>query len=853
MKTPAWFYRAKSSYILLILLLLLTGTISFLAYTYFDQLARERHRSQTLSIENQHFQNISAKIKKLEIIKYAEDIPVEPFSLSPPLAPSGKNSDTVEINKHVYRRKIVLETKFSEKDFYQHPVLIDINTLQWIRESKLPIDTENIYFTDDDGSTILPHHVAYGYGQKTTRVWVNIPHLKAKHDKSIYIYYSFQAFPSALDSTPPFPKSNSLIGWYVLDDALSKDIYDLSGNNNHGGLSRLDFYMYWHMGEFKNEPTYYTFFNDWERLYNFDNDSYAERQYGKSLFFSVPTEKHPSIARRGALELWIKPYHIMQDYTQQIVINDKENFSIGLLHNGGIYLQAGNPNNKIHWDANIKQGYWYHIVVNWDFETKNTQLFVYGKEIQKARPSTNFQWQALPELGKLHFGGYHAKNKLLGFSGYLEAIRIYDKTLTQSEVKLAHQLNHRKYYLPKAKIGEKEIAKSNETINKSINFAQIQKLPTNPGIRINTLYTTPLSYFEKRVDIYPSPRRTTGDLINKIWNFDWYQPIFGISSHFFSHIGTEVSIDDHYLLQYMGLRVNNPDLIKDMKISFSWYVDYNDLRNQKEYNSWKVGWLNWLIPIASACAPLYSYKDLGESHLELVNIDNQICWYKLKEPFLVGKSASIMQMEYLTVNQPGVIEIQLKEMVFLDSNQDWQKATLFIEKPKTLDLLNDHLNTMYIANLDETEKGSVELQITEKNDLALCFKNIGQSYISFDDDSYFYIAQNLLDNIHVKNQQGKLLSKFSLKDLMTINTERMKIPPNYCLRLPLLEHNEIAPNQTYEVYLLRAENPLTPPKPYKIISWIINDNPYEYFSASSRSHLWKKLQTNEKLELSLID
>lgn len=853
MKTFIGWTRSKAKPILFVLLFLLASIMIFLTYDYLQNQLRESARLKIINTENEFDQNISKKIQKVEIVSYQEDIPIEPFSLLPPLTPSGSLSDTLKINQHVYRRKIDLETSFLEKDLFQHPVLLDLNTLQWIRESKLPIDYENIYFTDEDGSSILPHFVAYGYGEKTTRVWISIPHLKAKHNKKIYLYYSIKAFHAYMDPKPAFPTINSLVGWYVIDDALSKDIYDLSGNNNHGDLSRLDFYMYWHMGEFKNEPTYYTFFNDWKRLYNFEKDSDSERRYGDSLYFSIPTEKHPSLAKCGAMEFWIKPYHIMQDYTQQIVVNDKENFSIGLLHNGGIYLQAGSPNNKIHWDANIKQGYWYHIIINWDFDTKNTQLFVYGKEIPKSKPNSNFQWKSLPELGKLHFGGYYAKNKLLGYSGYLEAIRIYDKTLTQSEVKLAHQFNHRKYYLPKTNIGEEETAKSNESIDKSINFNQIPKLPTNPGIRINTLYATPLSYHGDNSEIHTSPSRTTGDLVNRIWNYEWHQPIFGISSHFYSHIGTEVSIDNHYLLQYVGLRVNDPDLIKDLKISFSWYADYNDLRNHKEHNSWKIGWLNWLMPIASACAPLYSYIDLGESHLELVSINNQICWYKLKEPFLVGKSASIMQMEFLTVNQPGVIEIQLKEMVFLDNNQQWQKATLFIEKPKTLEVLNDHLNTMYIASLDETEKGSIELQITEKNDLALCFKNIGQSYILLDEDSYFYITQNLLDSIHIKDQQGKLLCKFSLLDLWTKNTESMKIPPNYCLRFPLLEQNEIAPNQTYEVYLLRTDNPLTPPKPDKILSWIINNNPYEYFSASSKSYLWKKLKTNDQLELSFSD
>ncbi len=834
-------------------LLVFIGTVVFLVFVNTIDSNGEKAASQLLNIENQHLVNISNKIDKTEIKRYAEDIPIEPFSLSPSLTPSGSTSDAVKINKHVYRRKIVLETNFLEKDLYQHPVLIDINTLQWIRESKLPIDIENIYFTDDDGSTILPHHVAYGYGQKTTRVWVNIPHLKAKHDKNIYIYYSFQVFRTFMDPKPAFPIIDSLVGWYVMDDALSRDIHDLSGNNNHGVLSRLDFYMYWHMGEFGNEPTYYTFFNDWERLYNFGNNSYAERQYGKSLYFSVPTEKHPSLAKSGAMEFWIKPYHIMEDYTQQIVINDKENFSIGLLHNGGIYLQAGNQNNKVHWDANIKQGYWYHIVVNWDFETKNTQLFVYGKEIQKARPSTNFQWQALPELGKLHFGGYYAKNKLLGFSGYLEAIRIYDKTLTQSEVKLAHQLNHRKYYLPKAKIGEEEIAKSNETNNKAINFTQIHHLKVNPNIRINTLYATPLSYYSTNRDILPSPFSKSGDLVNQIKNFDQHHPIFGISSHFYSYIGTEISIDNHYLLHYVGLRINNPDLIKELKISFSWYVDYNQLRNNKENNSWKTGWINWLLPQASACAPLYSYWELGESHLELIRIDKDICWYKLKEPLMIGKSASIMQMEYLAINEPGMIEIQLKEMVFMDSQQLWQKAAIFQEKPQELDTEYYHLNTMYLASLKETEQGSIELQVTENNDLSILFRNTGQNEIALSNESYYYIIHNLFDSIHIKDQSGKIISKFSMLDLARKYHQITIIPPNHYLQFPLLEHNEVSPNEHYDIYLMRTKPYLATPESSKVISWIFNNDPYQYFPDTSESHLWKRIQVDENLELGLSE
>lgn len=769
----------------------------------------------------------------------AYDFPQSPVTIHAP-SDRGQKSDQLIISDHLYRRKIVLKTTGSPSSLKNFPICIDLDTQQWIEEAKLSMISENLYFTDEDGITPLPFHIAHGYGNEATRIWLIIPELPAwTNQKEIYCYYSRSSDYPGFKQIPGFPLQESYYGWYVLDELRDKKVMDLSGNMNPAELIVSSYESGWGSYNFYENKSY-IFFNDWRKWYEQDSN--------KGVYLTVPGKNLQALSQKGAVEFWFKPYYITEPIIQHFMTDTDQHIMIGMLPDRSIFLQLGSRQNRIIWDTFIHQGTWYHLQLSWDFAKKQAKLYLYGKEVPVRSGLSSFSWNPPTVLGDLHFGGYYIESSSYGFSGFMEGFRLHKAPLSPEQANQNHKYNHFRYYFPTHTMEKEEIAQNTQEDQLSLDFATSNTIPVNEKISINTIYAMPIHYSDAW-----SGKVYTGkdDLINIIRNPDDYQEVFGMSSHFYSYVGTEVSIQESFLLEYIALKINEPKLIEDIKISFSWLVEYSHPYYPYRYSSlsWTDKALAWLFPPANACGPFYSYKLLGEAKLKLVGIVNGVCWYKPEKPLYVNSLATIMQLEYLPSKEKGELHIKMEDLIFLDSAKQFHRAKLHRSKPELLfeyERIDEesyhHFNSEYIAKQMPMEKGSVELTTNEQNELVLMLRNIGTDPIQLNVKSRYYFQENLFTHFLISTEDQQTILEISLLDFYQYLNDA-PIPVGHYLYIPLLFEDDSKNYGDLKVKLLRKKGNLDDfDQQTKIISWVLDNKPFEFRSINEEGMIWKEIR-----------
>lgn len=769
----------------------------------------------------------------------AYDFPQAPATIHAP-SDRGQKSDQLIISDHLYRRKIVLKTTGSPNPMKNFPICIDLDTQQWIEEAKLSMISENLYFTDEDGITLLPFHIAHGYGNEATRIWLIIPELPAwTTQKEIYCYYSRSSDYPGFKQIPGFPLQESYYGWYVLDELKDKHVVDLSGNMNPAELIISSYESGW-WGHNFSENESYIFFNDWRKWY--------EHERNKGVYLTVPGKNLQALSQKGAVEFWFKPYYITEPIIQHFMTDTGQHIMIGMLPDRSIFLQLGSRQNRIIWNTFIHQGNWYHLQLSWDFAKKQAKLYLYGKEVPVRSGLSSFSWNPPTVLGDLHFGGYYVESSSYGFSGFMEGFRLHKAPLSPEQANQNHKYNHFRYYFPTHTMEKEEIAQSNKEDQLSLDFTTSNTLPVNEKISINTIYAMPIDYYDTCCGkVYTGKE----DLVNIIQNPDEYQEVFGMSSHFYSYVGTEVSIQESFLLEYIALKINEPKLIEDIKISFSWLVDCKHPYYPYLYSSlsWTDKALAWLFPPANACGPFYSYKLLGEAKLKLVGIVNGVCWYKPEKPLYVNPLATIMQLEYLPSKEKGELHIKMEDLIFLDSAKQFHRSKLHRSKPELLfeyeridEEIYHHFNSEYIAQQMPMEKGSVELTTNEQNELVLMLRNIGTDPIQLNVKSRYYFQENLFTHLLISTEDQQTILEISLLDFYQYLNDA-PIPVGHYLYIPLLFEDESKNYDDLKVTLLRKKGYLDDfDQQTKIISWVLDNKPFEFRSINEEGMIWKEIR-----------
>ncbi|MEM1805107.1 MAG: DUF2341 domain-containing protein, partial [Nanopusillaceae archaeon] len=87
-----------------------------------------------------------------------------------------------------YRIPITI-TERSGNTLTDYQILVVINTQNLISQGKMRSDCGDIRFTDSNGITLLNYWIERGCNSANTRIWVKVPNIPARSNKTIYLYY----------------------------------------------------------------------------------------------------------------------------------------------------------------------------------------------------------------------------------------------------------------------------------------------------------------------------------------------------------------------------------------------------------------------------------------------------------------------------------------------------------------------------------------------------------------------------------------------------------------------------------------------------------------------------------------
>ncbi len=735
-----------------------------------------------------------------------------------------------------YRKKIVLNTQYNNKDLKNYIISINVDSLSKIRDSKLSPSCENIYFTEEDGQTIIPHWLEYGCGRDVTKLWLRIPFLKAHTKKTIYMYYSNERKEDLSDFKKVFQQEPGLVGWYYFDSVNDKKILDFSGNGNDGTLSRLEFGFEWGVRWSYHEPRPYIFFNDWQKWYSYLNE--------KSVYFTVPAKNLQTLSNAGSVEARVKFYNLTELITEHIFIDSKNQIEFGKLSNGNLYFRLGNSNNRLVWNTRLNNIQWYHLVISWNIPGKEIKLFVNGKEISPIPSSEKFNFTNINKLENLEFGGYYT-GKNYGLCGFLDCLRIYDKPLTAKEASLFMNINQRSLRFLTYIDEKEELIYSSPENYQQVDFNLVSRYPISDQLELDLIYASPLNEYYYRYsegeEKYLRSLKEPPMIIDRTSNYD--NPIFGFSGHFFSYTGTEIQVKNIFYAEFVGLKIDNPGLIRDLKIEFSWLVDYS----QRELYDDTIGLLDYFLPSAKACGPFYSYRIIGDSEIELVSITNGIYWFRVVNPVYIDPSTCVMQIYYKPNSEKGNITIELSDMIFMDKDMQLVRPTLVKKIPTEL---RDHarardditIPSRYRATFPPIEEGIIDFKQNKKNGLDIVFENQGLDTIILNNKTFDFIEHNLFNRIHIYDSNDFLILDFSLDDvdflILDLSLDDLKdklmnksIESGYCLHFQILPSYLLEKNKYYYITFAESDNEYegnTQEDFAHLTSWILGKDPYRY-------------------------
>jgi len=777
--------------------------------------------------------------------------------------------ESINLGTNLYRRKISfnLNNKDTLKNFQ---IALDIDTFSLIREGKLSLDCGNIRFIDSDGKTEIPYWMEGECGSPyaKTRFWLRIPEIPANSEKSIYFYYGNENKRSTSNFDEVFKTNNNLIAWYFFNESFEPYKYygnnififwelenrtpvtDLSLNKNKGYIVNIgtfsDSYNYYirpeAVGPQCEEDVYYSRGND-NRCYLYLNNWGSEAGWTdiKDSYFEIPSKGLNFNPFEGSIEMWVKPDNVKSGKYQRLLVDTNFEIELGIDPDGNLYFY---PSRASKYNYNMvfnpfKNKKWNHIIVTWNLANKEVKFYINGEKKKNDIENVPIYWSKTAKIGNLQIGGTNLNIESV-FVGSIDGIRIYNKALSEEEIKLAYRYNNVTYRYPIISFGKEEIVYKSKTIDDTYILSSIEKISVTNKIKIdNTCYAAPL--FKDDFYKYPADGVYLHPLINeKIFLISKYgdffeKPIFGLPNHYFYHAGTGVEFEDSFLLLYVGLEINNPKLIRYLRIEFRDYTVYPWTKLDNYFVK--------LTPIAYACGPRYDYGKITESGLSFIGQIGKIYWYKLKEPIYVNKNAQLMQIYYEPAGEEGLFYLKLVDMVFVDKNRKLVRPSFspYVYK-ENVDggegrEFCPYIYDRYLAYFANEEKGSINFEQGFRpqtfNTIFIVFRNKGRDPITIDEQSIRYIQNQSLKwvvkDIRIIDSKGNVISKISMDEIKNKILGK-KLNTSFSIEIPLISIDNLDRNSYYYIVIgVGEESKLEKPiDQNKIIHWVWGDDYYYY-------------------------
>lgn len=491
----------------------------------------------------------------------------EPQIEQPQKIEKPKETEIAKLENRLYRKEITFDLKNTEtlKNFQ---ISLKLDALSLIREEKLSLDCGNIRFTDSDKETEIPYWIKGKCGENNTEIWLRVPEILPNSKKTIYVYYGNETKSSTSNFDEVFKTNNFLLGWYYFSELK---VTDLSMSKNNGKIFGLDYELISSKMtlDCENENGCFVFLDNWGREWEWTDIPDA--------YFEIPSEKLNFNKLQGSIEMWVKPKNARSGKYQRLVVDSNWEIELGINPNGDLYFYpAQAPKDNYNMINNpLKNDEWNHIIVTWNFENKEVIFYINGEKKKNDVENVPRYWKEMAKIGNLQIGGTSLGIES-AFVGYIDGVRIYNKALDSKEAKMAYKYNRRNIRYPTISFGAEELISVEELKDTVFDPSIVENITMTDKIKIGTCYATPLHigyryYPSEGKYINPSTKEAFF-LIHRSKDEDL--PIFGVPSHFFPYEGAFVKFEDAFLLSYIGLEINNPKLIKDLKIEFKKVKSY---------------------------------------------------------------------------------------------------------------------------------------------------------------------------------------------------------------------------------------------------------------------------------------
>jgi len=326
-----------------------------------------------------------------------------------------------------YRRKLTFDNSAQNEDLNDFPVLIKLDSSFDYSNTKL--DGTDLRFIDSDDTTVLNYHIEKWDSGGESFVWVKVPNIPANSNTDyMWMYYNNPDASDAQDESNTY--DSNFVGIWNFNESSGTITYDSTQYNNDGVFYGETFYD----GTFGNgtagtEPT-------WK--------SGIDCRYGSCLEF----EGTPNVAADVisvsdipntslTVMAWIYPKQILGD--QRAIVSKWRGgtsewlFRLSNHTIARLEFHITNTTNDYEWTwanaYNIQLNEWTHVAVVYEISTGQVDFYRNGTLVPANR-----------QIGSTRDGSSIVRIGAQGgptfdpFNGTIDEIRIYDRTLSQTEI-----------------------------------------------------------------------------------------------------------------------------------------------------------------------------------------------------------------------------------------------------------------------------------------------------------------------------------------------------------------------------------------------------------------------------------
>ncbi|MCR9143968.1 MAG: DUF2341 domain-containing protein [bacterium] len=136
-----------------------------------------------------------------------------------------------------YRIPVTVDNSAGANALNEFQVAIQINTLGPISEGKMQLDGRDLLVTDSDAITQVPFWIEGPMNSVQTKLWVRLPAIAANTRKTIYVFYGNAQATALSNRANVFEREvPNVVAGYSIDEVVGNTLPDLSGNGYDGTI-----------------------------------------------------------------------------------------------------------------------------------------------------------------------------------------------------------------------------------------------------------------------------------------------------------------------------------------------------------------------------------------------------------------------------------------------------------------------------------------------------------------------------------------------------------------------------------------------------------------------------------------